>query len=389
MSMVNNRADLEFFFDSILQRNYIHYSEFKKYDYGRNAVKTYIVEVHNFNNLTNSDEIFKSLLLRAKNIDKKSEIYETSEETLLYLTTSDGQYFIDTSSKRFIVIHTANSTKVTDSFIKKFQNSDGYDSLWLPTPLLLKTLDLGRFWGMGVSYKDLLDDSSLEQNDLYDKEDVQDVNLTIKRHYVKDFFKVLMQSELSNMMGISKVAVLRKEEESSSVKKESNFIVDDIRYNGKITAKGNSYSKHSRIVFELVNIYSETIKSLEAYGMSFEGGVLSGNPITINFSKRVNCDRLVNVLFNAEEPFRLWGIPDRIGEGQYRVYAVDMHHGNLAGRLTFEITSSFLRVSLPKYSCANTILRLFANINHYIDAMAELEVVDYELKVDISRAGLG
>lgn len=385
MDIIKSRADLEFFFDSILQRNYLHYSEFKKYDYRRNAVKSYVVEVHNFSELTKPDEIIESLLMRARNIDKKSEIHETLEETLLYLTTSNGQYFVDTSSKRFIVIHTANSTKVTDPFIKKFQNSNGFDSLWLPVPLLLNTLDLGRFWGMGVSYKDLLDESLTEQNDLYDKEDLQDINLTIKRHYVKDFFKVLMQSELSNMMGISKVSVLRKEEENSI--KESNFILDDIRYNGKITAKGNSYSKHSRIVFELVNMYSESIRQLETYGMSFENGVLSGNPITINFSKKINSDRLVHVLFNAEEPFRLWGIPDRVGEGQYRVYAVDMHHGNLAGRLTFEITSGFLRVSLPKYSCANTILRLFANINHYIDAMAELEVVDYELKVDLSRAG--
>jgi hypothetical protein len=117
--------------------------------------------------------------------------------------------------------------------------------------------------------------------------------------------------------------------------------------------------------------------------MSLEDGKLVGNPITIHFSREVPVLRITELLFSSDEPFRLWGIPDFISDTAARVYAVDMHHGNTGNKLMFEITSRFLRVTIPRYSCANTVLRLFANINHFVDAMATLEVVDYELKVDL------
>lgn len=385
MDTIKSRAQLEYLFDSILTRNYKEFSTNKKYGYGRNALKTYVIEIHGFNDKTEYDILQKTLITRAKEVDNDSKISETEEESLLCLNTSDGEYFIDTASKRYVVIHTANSTKVTDRFIKKFQNTDGLDTLWLPVPLLLQTIDFGKLWGLGVKYKEALEDPLLDQEE--DHDDVQDVSLNVNRHFANNIFRVLMNSEFSHMMGLSKISILRRDEKTF-VDRKPSFIVDDIRYNGKITAKGNSYSKHSRIVYDLVQLYSSTINRLEDNGLSFEDGFLSGTPITIKFSRKILPSKLIDLLFTGEEPFRLWGMPESVGVEQYRVYAVDMHHGNSGGRLTFEIEESYIRVSLPKYSCANTILRLLANINHHIDAMATLEVGDYGLEVDLPRAGL-
>jgi hypothetical protein len=386
MDNVKNRASLQYYFDSILNNNYTNFKAKRKYSYGHNAIKTYVVESHIFNEQTSRDDLLKAIQERANQVDGDSELRETEDETLLCLTTEAADYFMDVSSKRYVVLHTAEPTKYTDPFIRKFQNAKGFDSLWLPVPLLLEANNLGRFWGMGVTYRDSIDEETqiIGDND-ESVEDVHDINLSVNRHFAQRVFSLLMSSDLKYMMGVSRLSVLR---ESSGKEQDDKFIIDDIKFNGKITAKGNSYEKHSRVVYELVKRYGSVISQLESYGISFEDGRLTGNPITIRFSRIILPQKLISIMFTSEEPFRLWGIEDEVGNNQYRIYAVDMHHGNTGNKLTFELTETFMRISMPKYSCANTLLRLFANINHYVDAMAQLEVLDYELKVDISRAGL-
>ncbi|EWG11610.1 hypothetical protein [Cytobacillus firmus] len=239
---------------------------------------------------------------------------------------------------------------------------------------------------MGVSFQQALEEPS--DDEVNGRDDTQDVSLTVKRHFAKTFFETLINSDINSMLGISKISILRGERDRNS-DEDNKFIIDDIKYNGKLTAKGNSFSRHSRLVYELVNLYGGVIDKFESYALSFEEGYLAGNPFTITFSKKIDPEKLVDLMFNGNEPFRLWGIEDETGNKQYRVYAVDIHNGNMGNKLTFEITSDYIRVSLPKYSCGNTLLRLFANLNHYVDAMARLEVIDYELKVDLSRTRLG
>lgn len=381
---IKDRAQLEMMFDRVLNNNYESIKGKRKYSYGHNAIKSYIIESHIFNEQTSREVLLDSIRNRALEVDPATKIIETHEESLLCLSTETADYYMDIGSKRYVVLHSAEPTRVTDPFIKKFYNAPGFDNLWLPVPLLLQSARLGRFWGMGVTYRDAIDEQMESEREGIEVEDVHDINLNAKRHFAKRFFNLLMSSDLRHMMGVSRLSILRESEDED----DDKFIIDDIKFNGKITAKGNSYSKHSLVVYQLVKLYSSVIDKLEGYGMTFEDGRLTGNPITIKFSRKIPPRRLISVIFTAVEPFRLWGVEDEIGPNQFRVYAVDMHHGNTGNKLTFEITEFYIRISMPKYSCANTILRLFANINHYIDAMAELEVVDYELKIDLSRAGL-
>lgn len=380
MERVNSRAGLEHHFNAILNNNYEEMVTKRKYSYGHNAIKSYVIECHHFSQESSRDSIISSILSRATSIDSESKILDTEDETLLFLKTEKADYYLDYSSRRYVVLHSAEPTKVTDPFIKKFYTETGFDSLWLPVPLLLRTNQFGHFWGMGVTFRESTEELTELEEEIID--DVQDVSLSVKRHFAKDFFNILMNSSLNRMMGISRLSILRQSQ-MDHPEKEKSFIIDDIKYNGKITAKGNSYSKHSRVVFELISLYRNTIDTLESYGISFEEGTLTGNPITIRFSQPIIPKRLVDIIFNGEEPFRLWGIEDELSETEYRIYAVDMHHGNLGNRIMFELSPTFIRISLPKMSCANTVLRLLANINHYVDAMASLEVAKYELKVDL------
>ncbi|MGD6848815.1 hypothetical protein [Rossellomorea aquimaris] len=386
MENIKTRADLEFNFDAVLNNNYKDIKNSNKFSYGRNAVKSYVVETHIFKDQLPRDEILSSILSRAKEIDPKTKLNETHEASLINLETDQLSLYLDIANPRYIVFHSANSTKKTDPFIKKFYSANGYDSIWLPVPLLLQATNFGRFWGMGVSFQQALEEPN--EDEVNGPDDTQDVSLTVKRHFAKTFFETLIKSDINSMLGISKLSILRGERENS-LNQDNKFIIDDIKYNGKLTAKGNSFSRHTRLVYELVNLYGGVIDKLETYALSFEEGYLAGNPFTITFSKKIDPAKLVDLMFNGNEPFRLWGIEDEIGNKQYRVYAVDIHNGNMGNKLTFEITSDYIRVSLPKHSCGNTLLRLFANLNHYVDAMARMEVVDYELKVDLSRTRLG
>ncbi|MFU7590099.1 hypothetical protein ACMX9J_14340 [Priestia sp. RMT2NF4] len=385
MGNILTRSELEYHFDAVLNNNYKDIKSNKKYSYGRNAVKSYIIETHIFKENPLRDRVLASVLARAKEIDSETKLHETNEESLIYLETEQLDFYVDIADPRYMVFHSADPTKQSDPFIKKFYSANGYDSIWLPVPLLLQTIDFGKFWGMSVSFQQALDEP--ENDEIGGPEETQDVSLSVKRHFAKTFFETLINSDINNMLGISKLSILRGDsiKDSSTDRK---FIIDDIKYNGKLTAKGNSFSRHSRLVYELVNLYGDVIDKFETYGMSFEEGYLSGNPFTITFSKKIEPKKLVDLMFNGNQPFRLWGMEDEIGHKQYRVYAVDMHNGNHGNKLTFEITSDYIRVSLPKHACANTLLRLFANLNHYVDAMAKMEVVNYELKVDLSRTRL-
>lgn len=376
MNVLKNRADLEYYFDSVLTNNHQNYKRTSKNGYGRNAIKTYIIESHE----TVDSNDFSAIISRAKEINNQTKLRETEEASLIYLGTSDLDFYVDINDKRFIIFHTSSPSKLTDPFIKKFTNVKGYDNIWLPVSMLLQTIEFGKFWGLGVSYRESIDE--LESIESWEPSDIQDVSLSVQRHFAKTFFDILMDSKLKHMMGVSKLSVLRTNE---NPKEENDFIIDDIKYNGKVTAKGTSFSKHSRIIFDLINLYHSAINKLETFGLSFDSGLLSGSPITITFSRKILPRRLLNVMFNAEEPFRLWGVEEEVNDNFIRVYAVDLHHGNPGNKLTFELTPDFLRVSMPKNSCSNTILRLFANINHYVDAMARLEVDDFVLKVDLSR----
>lgn len=115
------------------KKHYVHYRHIS-YSMvsmiGRNALKTYIIEIHEINKETNYDTLLSTPLSKATEVDNKAKVIETEEESLLRLHTNDGEYFVDTTSKSDVILHSASSTKITDSFIRKFQNTKGLGYLF-------------------------------------------------------------------------------------------------------------------------------------------------------------------------------------------------------------------------------------------------------------------
>jgi hypothetical protein len=154
------------------------------------------------------------------------------------------------------------------------------------------------------------------------------------------------------------------------------FTVDDIKYNGKVTARGTSFRSHLTLISQVYRRYARAINGVETeYSLRGNrvgrGMQILGKPMCFTFGRRISdLEGFCHSLFNCSEPFRLWGVPVPTSANMCRVVALDLHVG---ARLTFEIGRTFMRVYLPKGTCGNTILRIYTNLQHHYDALVTPE----------------
>ncbi|WP_054751917.1 hypothetical protein [Piscibacillus salipiscarius] len=309
-----------------------------------------------------------------KNLDINPEKYnykviETEDENLLSVNFRDGHLFIDVMNPRFWVIHTAIKAEHSDLFHSILLKQKNMDSVWLPIPFLKDLVKYGEIYGIGMSFTELL---NREERDKLLFENQDTLKLDIRRLYVKEMLQALTHSELRMAAGLNKISILNYSDEDSD-----NYIIDDITYAGKITGRGTSFSKHLFLTHNVLEEYENSVNLIEdnfSFNYDLDSYKISGAPITINLNrKNINIYKLVETLFSGKKPFQLWGIPDWRSENYCYVSAVDLHLGNFGKQIHFEITSSTIKVILPKSSCGNSVARLITNIHQSIDATSSIK----------------
>lgn len=154
------------------------------------------------------------------------------------------------------------------------------------------------------------------------------------------------------------------------------IVVADFR--GSFVTGQGDFSVEASAVWTLVGRYERWVRSLEdrhrlsSRALQHSGIFLEGEVATILFGREVeDLDRLVEGLFTAKEPFRLWGVPERMADGWF-VDAVDLHVGH---PLRIDVLSDRLRVLLEPETCGNTLARLLTNLQQRLDARAVLRPV--------------
>lgn len=367
--MIKTRKDLYQNFSNILSGNFDVDSS--KYLKNRNAIKSYIIETHDYESKNRNDRVADfSNRLNILNSDYK--ISELEDETILRVNNGDFEMFADISDERFMIIHSAEKTALTDPLINKISNLDNFDNIWIPGMLFSEFLHFGDFFGINLKFQNILNKDIENFSDSN-----SDLDLSTKNEVAKEIYKILSNSEVNNMLGVTKLALKTVEDHSENDNDEDrDFIIDDIYYNGKITAKGNHFNYHIDSVINILDLYKTTLENFEKVSISLSNGLLEGSAFKINFSKEININNFINTVFNGGKPFRLFGTNMDAGNSHQRVYAVDMHNGNIGNSIAFDVTKEFVLFHLNSESCGNTVLRLLANINHYIDALATLEVGD-------------
>lgn len=299
--------------------------------------------------------------------DLALNITDTGLDHIKILTATDSmdgsvQYYVDKTDTRFLVLHTNALAKDADQIINKMTNSDIYqfDSAWLHTGMLKFIAENfgNRQLGCAVKYEDIFktNDSVVEPKNDLRMEIIGTISDTI-------LSTMRENSSLDQIMGYERISLNRGTADDG--------VLEDLRYNGRFRlVKGDSIDEHTSLIQQVTNQYRATIKSIERERIrgkkTGSGFIVEGNAFTFEFKRNIeNWNAFLPRIFNALTPFRIWGLPVDTGDNVKKVLCVDMHTGD---QLDVEVGANMMRVYLSDGSCGNVVLRLYTNLQRYMDA---------------------
>jgi hypothetical protein len=360
---VKDRRELYANFNDIMNSVYVNRKEKSRQNFNHNLVKTYLIEGHiSKNNNSSHDDFLKFFKNKNKEIDYKLKINETENEYLFNLLFDNVEYFLDAGNdKRFFMIHSSEKSEATDKGINRLlRNISNFDNVWFSKKLMNSTDNYGIWRGISLKHDKIDFDKS--------EDDSEKLNLKINNSSeskVKGLVDLLTSADqFSYTTGISHLSILNQGENGSS------RVIDDLRYDGKFSTRGESFNRHLWLVNKLYSDYKQLVYNIENnYAISVKNNKFDGLPINIDFRRDdLTVEYIIKAIFSNKKPFNLWGYANKISEGYYKVLAVDLHNSNKGNKINFEITKDFLSVYLPKGNCGNTIARLVCNIQQYLDS---------------------
>jgi len=367
---VKNRSDLEQFLETSMKRACGDISDDAKLTPEKNALKTYIIE-------SNSGVKFlKKLGIKVKSLGD-----------CLYLIKFEGAtYYLDVIEDRFWILYSLQKSEISDKYVNKliYLPESRLDNLWL-TNSILKNL-LGRYTIRGLAIRfngfpsgDDQNNLSIESLGYVAYELIKAINniserdlRNIKNKKIKESLKSLLK--VKSYLRLSKAKIKFEDGENNE------FVLEDVYYWGKFTAKGNDISKHFKIINSVLNEYKAKLDLIESSLIDINSGNLSNNaPISISFKKEIeDIDRFLSVILSEKKPFRLTGIKRKVDKDYYSVVGLDLHNGD---KFEMDISKNWINLYLKKGSCGNTVLRLLANLQQIHDANTYLEINTTEEKI--------
>ncbi len=156
-----------------------------------------------------------------------------------------------------------------------------------------------------------------------------------------------------------------------------NFVLEEVKFNGKLSCRGTSFAVHQNLVSRLRSLYKKAVSSIESkyvLSCSKHGGCMTfnGEPIFFLMTKPIgDIDAFCAAVFSGSFPFRLWGAPSGTLNDGIRISAVDLHTGST---IIFEIYRDEIAMYLHQGACGNTVTRFFTNLQRTIGG--EIRVVD-------------
>ncbi|QCT75493.1 hypothetical protein [Macrococcoides canis] len=367
--MVKTLKHMQDYMDDVLKKNYVTFLKDRKNE--NPLIKTYIFENHTIKDSTNKTNQVLETLNFLKNDKKESfKIKESEDVDMVILENNNAQYFFDISNTRFWKMHSLDYAKNTDKLQNILLKQMNMDSIWLPSSFMYSTKDkVGDLYSLGISFKDILEEESTSNIERFLNES-NDLNLQLSKKMADPIISSLLNENFQKELAFNSIGLLTNDDD--------DFIVDTIKYHGKFTARGNSFSMHIHNVNNVLDDYINKIVQLEKeLPLKYVENKLYGNYAYIKLSKQVDIFKFIDLLCDGKKPFRLFGTP--IASGNIiTINAIDTHVGNFAKKLNININmkTNELMVELLENSCGNSIARLITNINLFVDASATLMVGD-------------
>lgn len=291
----------------------------------------------------------------------KHEVLNTGLDTVKILRIHGAEpieFYLDTTSERFLVLHTNCKTDETRLALNRLAGSfhHKFDHVWFFSALLKKIPDAcqSEFDGFGIKYRD---DLMRREGDL----ELNDINMNVSGALAEKIIDVIKEdSVLNNIVSYNSIKTRRGED-------PDKYVRVDIHNDGYFAVKhGKSIVDHLEIVNVTCQLYKNAIKKIEDCRIGTDGtSKFLGHAIHFSFPKHISdLDLFVQRMFNGYEPFKMWGVKRKVDDKYYGVRGVDLHTGD---PINFEISSDMMRVYLYKGGCGNTVLRILTNLQMHYD----------------------
>ncbi len=303
--------------------------------------------------------------------DLQVKIDQTGLDHVKILTLADQkksndsvQFYLDKTDERFLVFHTFDLANQVKPMIKRLINSQTveFDNAWLSTDSLknISSKSGNKDHGFSVNHTDYFQHEQTE-----DDEPITPATFSRMDISGKQSEKILQllehDAEIKQIMGYDRITIGRG---TSTL-----GVIDDLDYSGRFrVVKGKSVDDHISLVNMVKDDYSQQVQEIEKFRIYGDSNTKSveGKPFDFVFERKVDdWNFFLTRIFNAKDPFRIWGITSKIGEGFYRVLGVDAHTGH---PLDIEVMDNLFRIYLPEGSCGNVITRLFVNLQRFFDS---------------------
>lgn len=307
---------------------------------------------------------------------EKTALPEVDIVTLEHNNTR-AHFYVDMTDRRFWLLHTNDLSKQVRQLFDKLVYSPKtmFDKAWLPMEMIQKISNLPRnsFRGFGLEYLDYFElNRELEQP-------VAELRLKVAGASSLDVRKALTkEGKIENSLAYSMVRVKRGD--------PKNYVINELGYEGRFTAiAGSSIDDYLSMVEMTNKIYRNSLELIERNSLGIKQidgrTLIEGQAFDFILKREIeDVGLFADILTNSRNPFRLWGLKNKITKDYFQVFGVDLHTGD---QLNLEISDHLIRVYLPVGSCGNTILRLYTNLQHYFDSNIKLNDEPLQLATEL------
>jgi len=316
--------------------------------------------------------------LKALIIESNSPINKiTPDPNIVFLPTSDDDIkllqltrknnisysYLDMLDPRFWILYSLDTSEDIKREVKHLivKNNSRLDYAWFSSTMLQKI-------SSGYSKTSF----SMKFQNTFENENIPMKKLAI-RLWAEDASKII-DNLLSNEYIGKGACVSNIEIEHRS--RQDSFVKTRLSMEGSINiSNGTSIDEFLDYQHTIVQgHYKPIVEQIERdFTTNFslnEGFSLNGSLLSIKLQQKIsNIERVVNDILKGIHPFRFVGFANKISDDDYLLNVLDLH---TFSHFDLEIYPDEIFINLPKGSCGNSALRLFALCQERIDPKATL-----------------